>query len=299
MSEGITHTAVLDDAFRLVLAGEPATESVRGAIETHWDFARLGGVTRGADRSTVRLLGELRDSGGELSPTEEARLAFVLGWLCHRAADRQMKPVFRALDGDCPRSPRDCSVYHDAFVFREVYQLGRRGPFPADMFADGPERLARSCDVDADAGERLMQVVMRRSLLAIHTLIPDSADAGAWIDRLGESAQKFRVDLDRYGEAIFRPDPDKVRRFLTEGNFYDADEPLLRTAARLRAGEQVSQAAVSAAVASAPVSHYAQAVSRSVGYVRAADGFLRGETSPDDLSERLDIGRPGVDGKSV
>ena len=130
MSENVTHTGVLDDCFRLMLVSEEICDAFKEVARSQNDFARLGGITRSGDRFTVQLLTDFRKRWASRKPEDklEPKLAFVLGWLTHRAADRQMKPVFREAEPDRTQSPSDCSVYHDAFVFNEVFAVGNYTP---------------------------------------------------------------------------------------------------------------------------------------------------------------------------
>ncbi len=97
MSENITHTAVVDDSLRLMQAAGTVCEAFNQAARDHLDMAHLGCMTRGGDRCNPGLLTTFRDRWADRTPDDllEPKLAFVLGWLCHRAADREMKPIFR------------------------------------------------------------------------------------------------------------------------------------------------------------------------------------------------------------
>lgn len=66
------------------------------------------------------LLERLRDraAAGTFAEGDTRKLAFVMGWLSHRACDRQFKRLFRQLDPECAATPRDCSIYHDVHLFR-------------------------------------------------------------------------------------------------------------------------------------------------------------------------------------
>ena len=94
MSENVTHTGVLDDCFRLMLVSDEICDAFKEVAQSENDFARLGGITRSGDRFTVQLLTDFRKRWEGRRPEDklEPKLAFVLGWLTHRAADRQMKP---------------------------------------------------------------------------------------------------------------------------------------------------------------------------------------------------------------
>ena len=99
--------------------------------------------------------------------------------------------------------------------------------------------------------------------------------------------------------AVADPDPDKVRRFITEVNFYDRGEPIIQAARALQRGEDVDPEAVCAAMRADAQSHYAQALKMGCGYLLAASAFFAGKLSAAELRERFDIGRPGWDGKPV
>lgn len=75
----------------------------------------------------------IRDDRGE-TPERIDQLAFILGWITHRAADRQMKPVFRANPDPEGRNPALCSVYQDAFVFANLMVPNGRDPYDPDMW---------------------------------------------------------------------------------------------------------------------------------------------------------------------
>jgi hypothetical protein len=151
---------------------------------------RLGGITRSGDLFTVKLLQRVRDgwAGRDAAEQLPEKLAFVLGWLCHRAADRQMKPLFRRLDGDCPLKPTDCSVYHDVFLFREAYASGAVEPYAQDALAPS---------LGVDHLEALLRTIWQRALTSMHTFIPDADDIERWLERVFATRQRFTVDIRR------------------------------------------------------------------------------------------------------
>ncbi len=285
MSENVTHTAVVDDCARLARRWPAVCPPFQRVLERHHEFARLGGLTRAGDNHTPRLLRDLREAwaDGEPDETAQRKLAFTLGWLGHRAADRQFKPVFRAADPDCPRSPTDCSVYHDAFILRALYGAGEREPYRGAIEAR-----------DVDALEDVLRALWQRALVAIHTFIPDEEDVHGWLERLFAARQRFRVDLRRYAEALADPDPQKVRRFIEEPGFYDAADLLIRLARSIEGGDPAEGIEVEDAIeAAASGSQYAGALARGLSYLRAASDYFERRIGEDELADRLDIGRPG------
>lgn len=292
MSENITHTAVVDDCARLVLASREVCSVFRDALTNHLDLARLGGITRHGDEHNPGLLEALRARfrAGQAGAHDLRKLAFVIGWLSHRAADRQMKRIWRVeIPGEkATGSPTDCSVYHDAFLLREHYGLGARPPYVAASLADRPE-----C---ADAVEQLFQGMWQRMLIAMHTFIPDDEDVEAWLDRVLSRYQHLEVDLRRYAEAIANPDPEKVRRYLDEVNFYSPHDPIVDRARRLDRGDPGAPCELSRlADRDANASRYGQALARGCRYILAASEFFLFRLEPEELRERLDIGKPECD----
>ena len=61
MSENITHTAVNDDCFRLMSISPKICDTFQSVGREHLDIARLGAVTRSADRFTPQLFQRFRD----------------------------------------------------------------------------------------------------------------------------------------------------------------------------------------------------------------------------------------------
>jgi hypothetical protein len=303
MSEAITHMMVADDTLRLVADLPDLAPPFREVARSDRAFARLGGVTRHGDHHTVSLLESLRDRWPDRSPEDrlEAKLAFVLGWLSHRSADRQMKPVFRALDADGPdggQSPKECSVYNDALIFRRRFMGSPDNPFPTIIF-EGLNKHPAAEQLKPDSLQDFFKGLFYASLMELHTFSPDDRSIEPWLDHLFTLNQKFYVEIPRYTAAILDPDPDKERRFLTEPNFYDPDDPVIAAAELLHSGKSVAPQAIEDALAADNPSHYAQILVRALAYIRAASDCFQGKLDRDGLHTALDIGQPGCDGQKV
>lgn len=303
MSENISHTAIASDCFRLTLASAEICDAFKDALRLHPSFACLGAVTWAGDSFTVGLLSDLRNRWALQTPDErlEPKLGFLLGWLTHRAADRHMKPVFRELDPPEERVhyPSEPSVYHDAFAFNFLFDGGREAPYHPAMFEPGLASLPASGLFDLPLLETFFRSCLKRTLAALHPFRPDLESLEGWLDRLLVVQQRFRVDLERYTAAIHNPDPDKVRRFYQETNLYDAQDPVIHVAQRLKQGEHVSSVEVAEAVSAEAVSHYGSALKGGVAYILEANAFFTSNMSPETLKDRLEIDKLGRDGKPV
>lgn len=283
MSENITHIAVCDDCLRLMSQMPRICGAFKQAVTDYLDIAHLGAVTRSTDSFNPGLLKRLRDNWADRKPKDnfESKLAYSLGALCHRAADRTMKPVFKQAAPDDPQSPKDVSIYHDIFLFREVYKDGVEKPYSPEMFGM------------KTPFEEHFRVLLQRALLSIHTFIPDRANAEAWLDKLFSLRQSFYVEIARYTEAYYHPDPQKTQRYVIDVNFYDADDDLIRLARAIQTGDDVGKSAVDEAFGSGRnESKYAQALAHGLRYLIAANQFFNSDMPLDELKIAFDIGKP-------
>lgn len=283
MSENITHTAVCDDCLRLMSQIPDICNEFKQVAADHLDIAQLGAVTRSTDSFNPGLLKRLRDDWDGRQPKDnfESKLAYSLGALCHRAADRTMKPVFKKAAPDDPQSPKDVSIYHDVFLFREIYKDGIEKPYSPEIFGAKTHF------------EEHFRVLFQRALLSIHTFIPDRTDAEAWLNKLFSVRQRFYVEVARYAEAYYHPDPEKTRKYIVDVNFYDAEDDLIRLARAVHEGNTVGEDAVMKALGSGKnESKYAQALAHGLRYLTAANRFFTGDVTLDELKIAFDIGIP-------
>jgi len=297
VSENITHTAVTDDCARLALHSPAICAAFKEVLGQHLEIARLGGVTRGGGKFVVPLLDELRQSWPARAQGDvmEQKLAFVLGWLAHRAADLQMKPIFHAVDGDCPHDPTDCSVYHDVFLFREVYGGGREEPYAPEMLEATMASAPAARAFEVEEIESLFRSVWQRALIGLHTFIPDAEDIDVWLERLFKTRQLFYVDIQRYAGAFADPDPDKVKRFIVDVHFYEGQDPLIRLARSIQRGAPEAGIDLQEALdAAASQSQYARALRRGYLYLQAASDFFERRIDEQTFRDRLERGKQGV-----
>lgn len=292
MSEHITHTAVMDDGARLAIHSDEICPDFKTVLRDKIDICRYTAMTRSGDMFTVRLLRDLRSHwpqrrAGDLS---EEKLAFVLGWRCHLAADRTFKPVYRQLDpeyyrkGDDERGgASDVSVYHDVVVFREVYDHGRSAPFTPSALDFRLESHPAFRSLPVRALERTVLPLWQQQLLQIQSR-QDPAHF-----------QTGRIDILRYAAAYHAPDPDKMRRYIFEPNFYNPRDPLIALARSIQRGTPGRDVSLKDALAAVPrQSQYAQALERAYRYLHAASEYFLGRIDERELQLRCDVGKPHV-----
>lgn len=296
MSEHITHVAACEDVTRLVAAMPAVPAPLRDAMTGRADAAQMGSITRRMDFFSVPLLHEARQraeaaaAGGGKSPEPDAKLAFILGGLTHRSADRHMKPVFQHFKQqlDAARGFNECTIYCDVKILQEVYGGGGPdGPFPPGLLT--PEAAASTAQL-----EELLRHVLRRTLISMHTINPDDQHPDQWLTALLDAEQDFKIKIERYIEVATRPDPVKVQRYLVDTNYYYPDAPIIQAARRLQAGETLIEADVATAIGGTGVKdgRYAQLLAGGVKYVRSVGFYFEHLIDEEELAKGLHIGVP-------
>jgi hypothetical protein len=173
----------------------------------HRDIAHMGSVTRSADNWSVELVVWARgqmpgespmQAPGDADPLAGEKLAFVLGALTHRAADRLTKPITscwgRGEDSGQPISEaNESKIMQDIFVWKEVYGSGE-GP-QADPFTSQVLRVPQT-EAQAKA-EEYFRVLLRRALIAMHTIAPDRDNIQPWLSAFLQHLQTFPKSLDQ------------------------------------------------------------------------------------------------------
>lgn len=177
----------------------------------------------------------------------------------------------------------DVSIYHDAVVFREVYDWGRRAPFSPSALDFRLESHPASRALASAGLDRLLLPLWQEKLLEIHSRPAPSV------------FQTHRITVLRYSLALFHPDPDKMRRYILDPNFYNPGDPLIALARSIQRGGPPGGIALAEALAAAPrQSQYAQALERAWRYLHAASEYFLRRIDEQELEERCDVGKPHV-----
>ena len=306
MSEHIVHTAILEDSFSLVDYSDEILPEFKDFISRYRTFGSLGCITISGDQFSFRLLEECKALWKIRRPEDyvEQKLAFVLGWVSHRATDRQMKPIWtepkpmgKGYDADPALSPTECSIYHEGFMFREYYAGDvnfRNAILPDELGHLEITRALKTAEFFP-----LVQTLVLRNLFTEQTIVKNAQDYNLWFEKIGLRRQRFYVDLGRYVRSAIYPEQGKLDEFVNQINFYDRNDAILQVAKRIRGGEKPDAAEISAAVAADPASHYGKALKLAYGYIKAASDYYSSDMPFEELKERLDIGKKGRDGNTV
>ncbi len=301
MSDHIAHIAICNDAFLLAGAHRDIHPWCRTLMAAHRDAAHLGSITRYADKWSVDLLSWAH---GQLSLPEAQRdawlaqkVAFVLGSLTHRAADRLTKPItkcWKGPDNSLSKSlANESKIMQDLCVLREVFGHGE-----GDHAAQFPKPLLHAFESPGGtAFEQAFRALLTRALIGMHTIKPDPDHIQDWLGALFEARQEYPKFLEQYRELDRAWEPGKVKRYLTDMRFYDREDTIIQLARAAQHGTAITTQQVEDAHRATPfdqptASRYARALSRSLDYLLAAGDIIEARIDTDTAKARLDIGVP-------
>ncbi len=301
MSDLLTHWAVFEDMRRLAALDLRMARDLVAILESERQYARLGSVSRGGARFVPHVLSRARGewaaaqaAGGAARDLLARKVAYALGGIAHFPADYILKPVMSRLAGadwnathhamqkgvaEAPalEAIQEVSVYYDVKVFREVYLAGSEDPFNRFLFADSRLEPVRAL-------EEFVTSLFQRALLAAHTLAPDREDLDGWLDNLIGQVQPLYLSVERYVSAFRSPDPEKMRRYGVETEFYRKDDPAVAAARAAQRGEKVTASALEEAIGDdANRGGYGRAVALGVRTLRRASDYWehRSDEIPD------------------
>lgn len=303
MSEHIVHTAVLEDSFAICQGLSELPEDFRKIMRDHARFAQLGSITVAGDTYSTRLLDEYKGKWNNRDDNMQARLAFVLGWISHRACDRTMKPLWVeppmkiGSDVDPNISPKECSIYHEGFIYNKYYSNTPK--FHYCIFPEDLQGLPGIGLINREIASSFVQQSFGTNYMEIQTL-PDDGEDQAWFEEICKRAQKFYVDVMRYHRSAGNPDPDYTKEFLTDINWFDESDGIISLALDLRNGKNVLKKAYKDAMNEEPKCHYGIALRLSIKYIITALNYINSaDMTLEELREQLDIGKLGPGGQGV
>jgi len=301
MSDHIAHIAICEDAFRLALHDRHVHDDFKAVMTDpdRVDDAHMGSITRHADKWSADIIAAARDAFARPADDRDhyapRKLAFTLGSLTHRAADRLTKPITHCWSGkpdagDPMSQSNESKIIQDVFVFKEVYASGH-GDL-ASVFS--PDCIAPNHSEPAAAAERFFRFMLRRALISMHTFKADDDHIDDWFDSFFANLQDFPKRLEQYAELAANWPEDKVKKYLIDKRFYHRDDALIVLARNLQRGSSATPDDLAAAHAATDKTHsrYARALAKSLDYLHAATELWDGKLSVDEAKTRFDVGVP-------
>jgi len=302
MSEYIGHIIVAQDSMRLARRWGAITSAFKQAIAAAPDAVHLGSATRIGNRFLDSILLDLRDRWSpDATEDDLTRLAFVLGWVTHQAADGFFKPVYEQQQpehyAEGRPEPSDVRIYHDIVLFHAAAASGRVEPFHPALLDFRLERDPAARALSVTETEDLVGLRWQRDLMGLIGAL--DADDTAFEDRLDAFLiylEPTYVELARYATAAHRPDPTHLRSFVHDVRFYDPADPLIERARATQqdGNEKDADDDLTLALDAAETdgSLYARVLALNLRFLHTASRVFEGQAGRDALRPILDA-QPG------
>jgi hypothetical protein len=223
-------------------------------------------------------------------------MAYAIGWLTHRAADRRLKLVFAAAEDDPnPLYTNDnCRVYQDTFTFRKVYDGGKKPCLsPKEIVSEATfdynlQSHPAADTMDIPMGEPLLTRLWQADMIGKHVFLYKEKDFDKWVDTFVYRYQYMTEDFRRYEEAYHNPDPQLIKRFYDEDNFYNDADDLIVYVRQIQEGNKPDVDLQTAVDSAKEQSLYAQSLRQGCLYIRGASDYFTGKIDKNGLQQILD-----------
>lgn len=302
MSEHITHVAVYEDSARIIrFSGTKFTGAFHEAIDKAYDCGMFCSGSRGNHIYAVPILEKNRELYGteKYGSPETEQVAGAIGWLTHRASDLEMKPMFRKIDElkNPVLTEEECEMFHDAVVFKEVYNGGKLNTrssvkrIDESLLSDRMSANPASKHIAIDYFENLMAHYYVGQMVTQCIFTDELKDVNEFTDKLVEYSQDLYEDLRIYIRAYENPEPFKMQGYINNFNIYDGNDPLIQFVRYVQEYDKPHPSIVlgDALEAAKTQSHYARALKRAYDYVGAASEFFDKKISRDEVIKRCEI----------
>lgn len=255
---GLLPFMLFEDCITLIQSSTEVEGSVKNSLlgdisqPVNGNISRLAGTFPNGEKQIPDLLEQLRGSNTEKLNYSEEKLSFVLGWIVHKAAAKEIVTYNQKLVKG-GHSLKEITTHQDTQLIRSRFEKTQ-------------EAVLRGADVSSYLLETLARVVTR-----VHTLTPDKNNGGDWIMRTTNWRIKNKETMEKYGEVIDNPDPKKLDLYFRKCRFYDANDSLMSNNFKAKglSGENHSL--------------YAKSIINSYQAVLAIQAYLKGGGNIDSI----------------
>lgn len=283
MSEYITHIAVQDDTARLALHSDEICDAFKLCLREHSIAARMGSASRGNSTFIIQNIDHYRNIWDKRKPKNrlEDKLAYTLGWIFHRAADRYFKPRYGIFDKNPENlKPIDARILHDIVLYDKVYSNGKEEPFSFGYAQKDMAGHPAAATIDVTQAEAIFGPMYQADLIELQSF-EDIRDGKAFLERIIEQYATFTVDFDRLIEAVNHTDKEDMEQMIYAPNFYNDDDPIIKIARNLQHGKSLYGLSLKDALDTDGQSQYARVLSKSFNWILEASRYFNHESDKD------------------
>lgn len=293
MSEYITHIAVQEDVARLALHAKSICDAFKICMKSHNLAMRIGSASRGNSTFIIQNIDHFRSTWERRKPEDrlEDKLAYTLGWITHRAADRYFKAKYGIFDKN-PENlhPVDIRILHDVVLYDKVYSNGVNKPFTKGFAQTEMKGHPAAKFVDITQAEAITGPMYQANFLNLQS-IEKASNAKEFFDRVEKQFATFTVDFDRLVEGVNDPDPEDMHQMIEAPNFYNEEDTLIKLARNIQQGKSTEGLQLENALKEENLSQYAQVLKKAFNWLFEASQYFNYETKTtiDEMYDKFNI----------
>ena len=291
MSEYITHIAVLDDCRRMLPFMEDIHPAFNEVVQKHPLPARLGSGSRGNHLFVPDFLIEFGKRWDSRKPAErmEEKLAFTVGWICHRGADVHFKAIYPQLDKNKALRPVDIRIVHDIITFNTVYQNGHANPLHPQLLEERLEGHPAAKVMDVGLVESIVSADHQQQLLGLQAGSYTGEPLEDWIKWFEDNFQDYYVEIPRYTAHYYNPNFDQLNKFIYAPDFYNTEDEIIRLVTEIRDTGNTSVDFYTAIKKAKDQSQYSHALYKCYIYLLAADDLFKAKIDKAEFAKRFEL----------
>ena len=298
MSEHITHIAVFEDVWRLFYNSDEICDAFKISVGNFYDSGLLGSGTRGNHIFVLPILELYKDQWESVKedPNAQVKIAYAIGWLAHRAADRRLKLVFADAEND-PNplfTNSGCRIYQDAKSFEKVYQGGNQACLsPREILSTATldynmQSHPAAGKIDVSLTEPLFNRMWQVDMIQKHLFVEQRDDLDTWLDLFIDRFPDLTEDIREYEKAYNDPDPALTQRYFDEDNYYTDSDEIIRFVRAIQEGGQPGETLQTVVEKAKDQSLYAQTLRQGYFFIKGASDYFTNSVSKAEFQTIID-----------
>ena len=296
MSEHTSHIAIFEDTNRMVQHSEIFCQQFKSSLKEEYEIAAIASESKSGGLFIIPFIKESREAFRQWKSTRETRqmLAAALGWISHKAADIQVKPLARKHNYEPQRFRDPYPVWNeknealqDVTIFKNVYEATNKSTnsryldFGKFLYQKNMDSLPVAQKIDIDKLEHWMASMWKADFLGLHDITVQTRYDDAWLKALFERTQTFNELWDHYIEAYNNPDTELEKYLIEEKNFYNPQDQMIQWVRNIQEhtlDQAIDEKKALEQARGESASQYAKILANAYLYISAADDFFNFKT---------------------
>lgn len=260
--DGLTPNFLAEDVLRLIQIDQ-FQPSFREALSINMRHFQLGKVWQIPAEELLKVAKDSKENWNNEMNQDRAKTQYAL--VCGKIAHDTFTQMLPKEDGS---TLSDATIYRDTYVIKSLQNADphrQKVPFDRPIEGVSPEEVAS-----------LFHVIQQRNLIRMHTIRPEFSDISTWLDNMLAFYETMKADNDRYAMAYCWADAAKVKKYVTDQQFYEPTDTPIQAARQFqmtlmtgKTNQLMNRKAV--------VSIYGKALNEALSKLRVCEEYVLGK----------------------